>query len=611
MNQKSSTRVTWLPGAVVLVVLIIITSLFFVFRFNQSNQPGQVIETTMRYYPLIATSPVTNAEELYLYNMVTGVVTKTGIATTLVEVSPDLELIAYLDTNRDLRILNSKTNENLLIKSSSEGDYLQDYLLWSPDSRYLLSKGFIGNSYEDERYSHNVWDRNTQITSTLSLANGLGIDTFIDAHRILLTPSSAQGYEGNLAVYDLTTKQIDPSINPGQAGFGVGQFNFTPDGQKWTYTFSEDPTNDANIMVADFPKRDGAVIASGKWAEVQGSVLSPAGSKVAYRQSNKDKGSGVVIYDLVNNTSLGLFAGFGSIDRWLSDELIILRSYDSLDRYSHSANLHFINVNTGATQGITSQLSANDLNPPKSILANKPVMVYTHSSIDQSDPDLIKAYDLKNGDYSILATLDGTNHTLADNKIYFISSTTGQLTAYDLNTKQSTVIPIPNVKPLDEYTKTNLVDFVIDTGQIIFLRGNCYESATNCSLEKYNLLGNHHELIMESIRPELPAIGMGATKLVSYDAQTGIIIVNQAAGDAGWSYTSYYEVKEVNGAVRLLGEANNDEGNFRELVNRFRPADTTCGEAKVDLSQFGGFRVEIEGKTTNFNAKYLDCWSGE
>lgn len=277
-------------------------------------------------------------------------------------VSPNLLYTAVLGTSGgELSII---SNESLEVKIvAKRATYYTD---WSPDSRYLLyyaepitishpnsDSGGMGDSSGDpiskvkfDNPSANgyfIFDMTTGKTLSLyPLERAIG---FIDNHRIL---TRQDGESDQLIVFDLDSFEADYKFVKDSFGFGAGQFDFSPDGKKWTFTLSRNPTTDANIILADFPQKEGVQIDTGAWAEIQSSFVSPDVSKVVYQRS---KGMidgfpqlSLMVYDVKSKTKQAVADGMPLM--WLDNDNVLVNA-----GYS-KADFSVVNVVTGDIQKI-------------------------------------------------------------------------------------------------------------------------------------------------------------------------------------------------------------------------------------------------------------------
>lgn len=211
--------------------------------------------------------------------------------------SPDLLFTTYINNNdKSLWYLSHETLDKKQI--SPEGTEVEYITEWSPDSRYIVyyikpeSLVWDGmGAYEGivkfkEQLNRGFMAFDTQTGKNITLAQLSYVETFVDDNKLLVHPTSMQ--DTDLVVFNIETFEVDFDKVKGEYGFGSHQFDFSPDGKNWTYTYSEDAPNDANIVYGTFPSTPDTmeVIDKGSWAEVQWPHISPDGTKLIYQHKD-------------------------------------------------------------------------------------------------------------------------------------------------------------------------------------------------------------------------------------------------------------------------------------------------------------------------------------
>ncbi len=248
--------------------------------------------------------------------------------------SPNHLYAVYIDQEKqNLWLLSHETLEKKQITEQGKVAYITG---WSPDSKkilYQVADNTIKSQTEGMGYPESKIQFDPSLNSgfflfnietgeTKKLSPLTHVETFIDEQRVLAKPV----YESDrLVVFDTETFEADFGFIKELFPFGASQFQFQKDGKKWTYTLSRNPTNDANIIYADFPNKEGIEIDKGNWADVQFPYLSPEGSKIAYLRREGYREPGVPneviwIYDTKSQSNKGYIPGF--IETWVNENTI-------------------------------------------------------------------------------------------------------------------------------------------------------------------------------------------------------------------------------------------------------------------------------------------------
>ncbi|RJR26990.1 hypothetical protein C4561_04410 [candidate division WWE3 bacterium] len=338
-------------SAFVLGVIIAITSGFYLYKSGMiqflmdinNNSVSNVINAPVgeKWKPLISKKkgyPLIDAAEkkLKVFDLENKLVKETGILAACcggeLEVgdiepspSPNLLFTVYIDqSSKDLWLLSNDTLEKQAITKTGNVTYIS---AWSPDStkviffvnRDSLSErkdgpipwGTIENFKEEEMNGFYMFDiSNGKLTALSPLSN---IIAFVNEDTVLSRVADTRFVTFNVEKFIGDYTKVKDEF-----GFGVSQFNFSMDGKKWAFTHSFNPTEDANIILAEFPNKTGTIIDSHSWAHVQWPVISPDGTKVLYQRYDSDISSGIPdVYVWLYNSSQG---SVPSIEKTFSEQ---------------------------------------------------------------------------------------------------------------------------------------------------------------------------------------------------------------------------------------------------------------------------------------------------
>lgn len=255
--------------------------------------------------------------------------------------SPDSLFTAYID--RDTQELRLLSNETLMdVTLSIPGEKVGYISGWSPDSKKIIyyidqetlatrKTGMMpweGKEQFNKKLSPGFIIFNIETGERISLYPVSQFLSFIDNDRILVKAGDDEFMGKRLIVFDISTFEADYSFVKEEFGFGADQFTFATDGKKWTYTLSRKPTEDANIIYADFPNKEGTEIDKGTWAEVQFPFVSPSGSKIAYWKREGYIHDGVPrttvwIYNTNSKTKDKYVEGY--MTKWIDENQLIYR----------------------------------------------------------------------------------------------------------------------------------------------------------------------------------------------------------------------------------------------------------------------------------------------
>lgn len=237
----------------------------------------------------------------------TGVGGSAGNGSSNPLASPNLLYTVFINATEgqsgDIYLLSNSTLEARKITTDSSVSYISG---WSPDSKRFIYFGGGGTISERTRgqggfptgktqfaQSHGTGFFSFDIESgeTKNLYPVDYFETFIDNNRILVRAADP-GTNDNLVTFNLDTFEADYGFVKEKFPYGAMNFSISPDGSKWTYMLSRNPTTDMSIIFADFPNKEGVDVDSGTWAEFQFPKISSDGKKIAYSKRDGYLGEG-------------------------------------------------------------------------------------------------------------------------------------------------------------------------------------------------------------------------------------------------------------------------------------------------------------------------------
>lgn len=271
--------------------------------------------------------------------------------------SPDLLYTVFInEEDKNLWLLSNETLQAKRITDFGGVSYISG---WSKDSKKIIfnigadsitsqTQGMGGYPETKIQFKTNLnpgyFIFNIETGELKKLYPIESFEAFIDNERIL-TRATDQGSKDRLIVFNTNTFEADYGFVKDKFGFGNLQFNFTNNGEKWTFTASKNPTNDAYIVYADFPSKEGETVDSGQWADVQFPILSPDGNKISYSRKEGYISSGIPkqvawVYDVKNKTKKGYIEGWPKV--WINNHSLIVFN----DSY------YILNTETGESKKI-------------------------------------------------------------------------------------------------------------------------------------------------------------------------------------------------------------------------------------------------------------------
>lgn len=259
--------------------------------------------------------PVVRDQDLFVYSFAKHQLISTGYHTFDfggeiymgshdVQMSPDAHYILFpnKDDNESLYLLSSETLE---VRKITNGpvEYITD---WSPDSKrfiYYIKNDSLSSRKVIEGMGIEIlpWDKQEQFFSgdapgfhAFDIETGVdthlfpleGVETFIDKQHVLAVAyentEREEGRRERSVIFDIDNFKADYTTFSEPIKFGQGQYSFTQDSKYWSFNYSNNPTEDANIIFAPFPSLTGTVVEASTWADVQNPKISPQGRYIAY-----------------------------------------------------------------------------------------------------------------------------------------------------------------------------------------------------------------------------------------------------------------------------------------------------------------------------------------
>lgn len=265
-------------------------------------------------------------------------------------VSPDFYYTAYIDgKTHNLWLFSNQTQKSTQITTGGSVAFIT---AWSPDSTkilYVVNKdtieervrGYGGIDNASTTFDKNpqkgffLFDiNNGQTTNIYPISQTEG---FVDNNRLLTFVNTSDNGDQRLIVFDTQSFTMDYSAKE-LFGFGTNQYSITKDGKYWSYTLSRHPTDDANIIYAPFPQKEGVQIDSGSWAQVQNSHINPQGTYIAYsRADSNTNGVPNTVTMIYNISTKDRFQAIpGSPVMWFDETHVIVVTYPSDTQVSYT-----------------------------------------------------------------------------------------------------------------------------------------------------------------------------------------------------------------------------------------------------------------------------------
>lgn len=276
--------------------------------------------------------------------------------------APDLLKAAYINSEKQLEIISS---DGTIVKPIPELP-IQYLTSWSKDSKKLvvyvapqtiqsilnqesMNPADPAQTVHDMSNSKTVGgfyliDLTKKKVSQLPMLSGVSVYDFIDSNRLLISMSRYDNKD-NFATFDVETLVFDPTkLFNAFTDYFAPQFSTSADGSVWAITLSLEKTmhtneSSATIMVGTFPTVPTTVVKKGAFAQFQGPLVSPKGTKVLFRG-----------YDVVNGPKYIHVYQDGKDERvvealpemWVNDTQFVYSKYS--DVYTSQSNLQNVSL---------------------------------------------------------------------------------------------------------------------------------------------------------------------------------------------------------------------------------------------------------------------------
>lgn len=276
--------------------------------------------------------------------------------------APDLLKAAYINTENQLEIISSDGS----VVTPAPGLAIQYLTSWSKDSKKLVvyvtpqtiqtilnPEGM--NATDPSQTTHDMSKSGTvggyylidltkKVVNHLPMLSGVNVYDFIDNTELLIS-TSGYNHTDNYATFDVETLVYDPTklfnllteyFNP--------QVSTSADGSVWAMTLTQSKTmhsgnEDATIVIGKFPIIPTTVVKKGGFAQAQGPLVSPKGTKVLFR-----------MYDVLNGPKYIHVYQDGKDERavealpemWVNDTQFVYSKYS--DAYTSQSNLQNVSL---------------------------------------------------------------------------------------------------------------------------------------------------------------------------------------------------------------------------------------------------------------------------
>ncbi|MEK7585233.1 MAG: hypothetical protein AAB455_01850 [Patescibacteria group bacterium] len=632
MNRESSLLLTAFVS--ILVVLAFSSPNNLGYLPGRPSFVSKTQEKDIPYYPFIAPSPLTNSPSLYLHPISESeTIKKTGLRNIeKVWASPDLKSSVYVtgsinDSGRYLSNLFLLKHNNLSSRSiiSGAGSLMQE-VKWSPDSQKFVFSTLEGATFEEDgTTTWYLYDSNN-LLEKLDIDSKNNVVGFAGPDKLLLTADDVSSRGQKIGFYYLSTKTSDFPLSQEQFVFGDLQFSLSAEGDKWSFHRNNNALNGAGkveIIVTKTGERNGLSVDSGRWAEIQGSVISPDGTRVVYEKRLSGQFDvGIMFYDLISGQRRQLARGHLGPKRWIDNDKFVINMYELGGTFSPAKTI-IVDVLSGLNQVIDHYALAKTVEPetvPSGISTTQ--VIYAHENHEQSpkpenDSNLLEEYVIKNFNpatktHRVLGIIPNNFFTerlqFSNNKIFFISPA-GELKNFDLESKQISTVPIPGIVPTDKYLNPNsVVDMMVKGDLIAYQKGECEESLTQCSFHEFDLKKQTDRVIFDDIAEKIKSRLFNGLRLIDYDPAKNHARISQAGGDAGWSYQSIYDLSLSTGQVSLIRSCDSFNGKWncspREDIEE---SDIRkCGEDEIIVDTNQRFHLKREPNESYFG-QFLAC----
>ena len=220
--------------------------------------------------------------------------------------APDLLKAAYINSEKQLEIISS---DGTIVKPIPDLP-IQYLTSWSKDSKKLvvyatpqtiqtlLNPGEMSPPHLTET-THDLSrfttvggfyliDLTKKKVSHLFMLSGVSVYDFVDNTRLLIS-MPRYDHKDNFATFDVETYLFDPTkLFNAFTEYFAPQFSTSADGSVWAITLSLEDTmhtdqSSAQIVVGAFPTVPTTLVKKGTFAQYQGPLVSPKGTKVLFR----------------------------------------------------------------------------------------------------------------------------------------------------------------------------------------------------------------------------------------------------------------------------------------------------------------------------------------
>jgi hypothetical protein len=142
-----------------------------------------------------------------------------------------------------------------------------------------------------------------------------------------------------------------------------------------------------------------------------------------------------------------------------------------------------------------------------------------------------------------------------DGKLYFINLQ-GELSALTLGEADAQTIKIDGITPTDKYlTDNTLYDIVLSGDQLFYLKGSCSEREY-CALGEYDLSSGTNRIILDGLQNKTGTLRYSEIRLADYDAQSGLLKVEDSSGRDGYAVLSFFTVDPQSGTLTKTDSAS-------------------------------------------------------
>lgn len=323
---------------------------------------------------------VSNNNDVYIYDIRNNSSVKTpnktlsygggasGLGEDKLIVSPDTKYSAFIDeSSQNVKIMSNKTGETSAIPNSKDVTYLT---AWTGNSKmliYYLKGDTIRTKNEGMggigAYKNPVtFIKNQNIPGFHIFNIEDGVDAVLYPIENVITTASkkilTRGTDytkDRIYIFDPDNFNLDLNIiKDNFDDYATGQFTVDNNGVYWAFTNSNHPSGndpDAEIIYAKFPEKNGKIIASGRWAQVQQPLISPNGKLVAYIQRNTDPNGKYDVYLFDSNKEeRRVIANDAYTRQWINDHLIVVEHYrNSANIYGQTSSIELIDLATSQT----------------------------------------------------------------------------------------------------------------------------------------------------------------------------------------------------------------------------------------------------------------------